>query len=63
MTLVGPGPGEVRVDLERMITRRIDLADLNTAVADMLNGEVIRSVIEFNGFDWLPRQASARGKA
>jgi Zn-dependent alcohol dehydrogenase len=30
-----------------MITKRIDLAEINDAIAAMLNGEVIRSVIEY----------------
>jgi S-(hydroxymethyl)glutathione dehydrogenase/alcohol dehydrogenase len=36
-----------KLDLEAMITRRIDLAEINDAFAAMLNGEVIRSVIEY----------------
>ena len=35
-----------KLDLEGMITRRIDLGEINEAFAAMLNGEVIRSVIE-----------------
>jgi S-(hydroxymethyl)glutathione dehydrogenase/alcohol dehydrogenase len=38
---------EGKLDLEQMITRRIDLAEINDAIAAMLNGEVIRSVIEY----------------
>jgi S-(hydroxymethyl)glutathione dehydrogenase/alcohol dehydrogenase len=37
-----------KLDLEGMITRRIDLAEINDAIAAMLNGEVIRSVIEYD---------------
>ncbi|MFQ5416769.1 MAG: Zn-dependent alcohol dehydrogenase [Myxococcota bacterium] len=37
-----------KLDLEGMITRRIDLSEINEAFAAMLNGEVIRSVIEYN---------------
>jgi S-(hydroxymethyl)glutathione dehydrogenase/alcohol dehydrogenase len=36
-----------KLDLERMITRRIDLGEINEAFRAMLNGEVIRSVIEY----------------
>ena len=36
-----------RLDLERMITKRIDLADINKAFDDMTNGRVIRSVISY----------------
>jgi S-(hydroxymethyl)glutathione dehydrogenase/alcohol dehydrogenase len=36
------------LDLERMITRRIDLGEINAAFAAMLQGEVIRSVIEYS---------------
>jgi S-(hydroxymethyl)glutathione dehydrogenase/alcohol dehydrogenase len=37
-----------QLDLEGMITRRIDLGEINEAFAAMLGGEVIRSVIEYN---------------
>jgi S-(hydroxymethyl)glutathione dehydrogenase/alcohol dehydrogenase len=62
-TLVGSfyGSGDVRtdfgrllrmwqakeLDLEGMITQRIDLADVNKAFQDMLAGKVIRTVIEY----------------
>ena len=36
-----------RLDLEGMISRRIDLGDVNDAVADLKSGTVIRSVISF----------------
>ena len=36
-----------KLDLEAMITRRIDLSEINEAFAAMLKGEVIRSVIEY----------------
>jgi S-(hydroxymethyl)glutathione dehydrogenase/alcohol dehydrogenase len=38
---------EGKLDLEKMITRRIDLAEINDAFAAMLKGDVIRSVIEY----------------
>jgi S-(hydroxymethyl)glutathione dehydrogenase/alcohol dehydrogenase len=37
-----------KLDLEGMITRRIDLGEINEAFAAMLNGEVIRSVIDYS---------------
>lgn len=37
-----------KLDLEGMITKRIDLGEINQAFAAMLNGEVIRSVIDFS---------------
>lgn len=36
-----------QLDLEAMVTRRIDLGEVNDAVRAMLAGEVIRTVIEF----------------
>lgn len=36
-----------QLDLEGMITRRIDVSEINDAFAAMAKGEVIRSVIEF----------------
>jgi S-(hydroxymethyl)glutathione dehydrogenase/alcohol dehydrogenase len=36
-----------QLDLESMVTRRIDLGEVNDAVRAMLAGEVIRTVIEF----------------
>jgi len=36
-----------KLDLEKMITRRIDLGEINDAFAAMLNGEVIRTVVEY----------------
>ena len=36
------------LDLEGMITRRIDLSEINDAFAAMLRGEVIRTVIDYN---------------
>ncbi len=36
-----------QLDLERMITQRIDLADINKAISDMLSGQVIRTVIDY----------------
>ncbi|HEX5365887.1 MAG TPA: Zn-dependent alcohol dehydrogenase [Acidimicrobiales bacterium] len=36
-----------RLDLEGMISRRIDIADVNDAVADLKAGTVIRSVVTF----------------
>jgi S-(hydroxymethyl)glutathione dehydrogenase/alcohol dehydrogenase len=37
-----------KLDLEGMISRRIDVSEVNEAFAAMKNGEVIRSVIEFS---------------
>lgn len=37
-----------RLDLEGMISRRIDISDVNDAFEAMKRGEVIRQVIEFN---------------
>jgi len=37
-----------KLDLEGMITKRIDLSEINAAFAAMLNGEVIRSVIDYS---------------
>ena len=37
-----------QLDLPGMITRRIDLSEINDAFRAMLAGEVIRSVIEYN---------------
>ncbi|MCZ6784595.1 MAG: Zn-dependent alcohol dehydrogenase [Proteobacteria bacterium] len=36
-----------QLDLEGMITARIDLGEINQAFQSMLNGEVIRTVVEF----------------
>ena len=36
-----------RLDLERMITRRLDLKEVNDGFRAMEKGEVIRQVIEF----------------
>ena len=36
-----------KLDLEGMITRRIDLSEINEAFDAMKKAEVIRSVIEF----------------
>ena len=36
-----------KLDLEGMITRRIDLSEINDAFEAMERGEVIRQVIEF----------------
>lgn len=36
-----------RLDLEGMITQRIELSEINGAVKAMLNGEVIRTVIDY----------------
>ena len=36
-----------KLDLERMISRRIDLSEINSAVQAMLAGEVIRTVIDY----------------
>jgi len=36
-----------QLDLEGMVTRRIDLGDVNDAFKAMLSGEVIRTVIEY----------------
>jgi S-(hydroxymethyl)glutathione dehydrogenase/alcohol dehydrogenase len=35
-----------KLDLEGMITKRLDLADVNEAIAALRSGEAIRSVIE-----------------
>ena len=38
-----------RLDLERMISRRCSLDDVNDAIAAVEQGELIRCVIEFQG--------------
>jgi S-(hydroxymethyl)glutathione dehydrogenase/alcohol dehydrogenase len=36
-----------RLDLTRMISRRIDLSEINDAFRAMLAGEVIRTVVDY----------------
>jgi Zn-dependent alcohol dehydrogenase len=40
-------PGAGKLDLDRMISRRIKIGEVNDAMREMEKGNVVRQVIEF----------------